>query len=455
LRSAEANVKNLFDLQSTLADHTGDHQRRGVSRRELLAGASFLGAMTAMPAAAARAEITSQAVYATVGPYGGKTLPAGVRVRLVPNVNGLTVNMLEAGTPGRPLVLLLHGFPNLGYSWRKVMPALAAAGYYAVSPDLRGYGRTTGWDNSFDADFIQFLSLNQVRDQIALVHALGYRTAAMVVGHDTGAGIAVNSALIRPDIFLRLTFLGGQGGPPPSSFPFDIANGAPLPHPDYTNAELDAAYAQLNPPRRAYGNYWASKQADDDMKHLPAGMTMSSFFRAFYYMKSHDFPGNQNLKPLHAVHTAREAAEQDAIIPEYYVMRRDRSMPTTMAAYMPSKEYIDNCKWFTPAECDVYGQEYTLSGWTGALHNYRRAFFPGSSLEMMTFAGRTVDVPTQIISGKQDWGANRGVGGPEKAGQRGFTKFKGVHMVDGGGHWVHEEQPEIVSRLLTGFLDAS
>src|SRR4249919_1431655 len=182
----------------------------GLSRREFLANASAIGGV-AIASAAAPAQITTIAPFEKLPPYGNQTLPAGVRVRLVPNVNGLTVNMLEAGTPGRPLVLLLHGFPNLGYSWRKVMPALAAAGYYAVAPDLRGYGRTTGWDNSFDADFIQFLSLNQVRDQIALVHALGYYTVAMVVGHDTGAGIAVNSAVIRPDIFLRLTFLGGQG----------------------------------------------------------------------------------------------------------------------------------------------------------------------------------------------------------------------------------------------------
>ena len=76
---------------------------------------------------------------------------------------------------------------------------------------------------------------------------------------------------------------------------------------------------------------------------------------------------------------------------------------------------------------------------------------------MMTFAGRTVDVPTQIISARQDWGANRGVGGPEKAGQRGFTKFKGVHMVDGGGRPGRREQPEteIVSQLLTSFLHAT
>jgi pimeloyl-ACP methyl ester carboxylesterase len=262
-------METASDLKAALLDLADDSQKRDLSRRGLLA--SFLGATALASAPPMQAEITSQAVYAKAGPYGGNTLPAGVRVRSVPNVNGLTVNMIEAGTPGRPLVLLLHGFPNLGYSWRKVMPALAAAGYYAVSPDLRGYGRTTGWDNSFDADFIQFLPLNQVRDQIALVHALGYHTVAMVVGHDTGAGIAVNSALIRPDIFLRLTFLGGQGGPPPSSFPFNIANGTPMPHPDYTNAELDAAYAQLNPPRQQAGRlrHEASAAGHDHEQFFP------------------------------------------------------------------------------------------------------------------------------------------------------------------------------------------
>jgi pimeloyl-ACP methyl ester carboxylesterase len=57
---------------------------------------------------------------------------------------------------GRPLMLILHGFPNLAYSWRKVMPALATAGYYAVAPDCRGFGRTTGWDNSWDAHPFHF-----------------------------------------------------------------------------------------------------------------------------------------------------------------------------------------------------------------------------------------------------------------------------------------------------------
>ena len=129
----------------------------------------------------------------------------------MPNVNGLTVNMLEAGTQGRPLVLLLHGFPNLGYSWRKVMPAFADAGYYVIAPDCRGFGRTVGWDKSWDADPTPFLTLNMVRDQIALVYALGYRKAELIVGHDQGQLIATYAAIVRPDMFLRLTTVSSAG----------------------------------------------------------------------------------------------------------------------------------------------------------------------------------------------------------------------------------------------------
>ena len=98
-------------------------------------------------------------------------LPAGVRSRFVPDINGLRVHILEAGDAGRPCVLLLHGFPELAYSWRKVMPALAEAGYHAVAPDLRGYGRTTGWHADYDseADLRPFRLLNTVRDQLGLV----------------------------------------------------------------------------------------------------------------------------------------------------------------------------------------------------------------------------------------------------------------------------------------------
>src|SRR5215475_13933034 len=221
-----------------MSDHqTNNTNALGLSRRTLLAGASGIGTLAFAAATPARAAIVNTD-FRNLPPYGNGTLPAGVRARLVPNVNGLTVNILEAGleTPARPLVLLLHGFPNLAFSWRKVMPALAAAGYYAVAPDCRGFGRTAGWDNSWDADPAPFLALNMLRDQIALVSALGYRNTAMMVGHDQSSLIA-----------------GGFGGPP--SFPFNTANGAPAPHPAFTADELDAEYAKLDPPRKGYQDY--------------------------------------------------------------------------------------------------------------------------------------------------------------------------------------------------------
>src|ERR1700728_2426499 len=91
---------------------------------------------------------------ADLPPYGNGTLPAGIRSRSIANVNGLTVHVLEAGyqTADRPAVLLLHGFPELAYSWRKVMLPLAYTGYHVIAPDQRGYGRTTGGDARYAAD---------------------------------------------------------------------------------------------------------------------------------------------------------------------------------------------------------------------------------------------------------------------------------------------------------------
>src|ERR1700687_6068484 len=102
------------------------------SRRTFLAGAAAAG--------------LGRWAAAQTAPKGKATIPAGIRSRQIANVNGMTVHILEAGyeTPGRPAVLLLHGFPELAYSWRKVMPSLAAAGYHVIAPDQRGYGRTIG-----------------------------------------------------------------------------------------------------------------------------------------------------------------------------------------------------------------------------------------------------------------------------------------------------------------------
>jgi len=99
-------------------------------------------------------------------------LPPGIRSRFVPQVNGLTMHLLEAGfeTQHRPCVLLLHGFPELAYSWRKVMLPLATAGFHIIAPDQRGYGRTTGWDSTYDGDLEAFRVLN-TREANANMHA--------------------------------------------------------------------------------------------------------------------------------------------------------------------------------------------------------------------------------------------------------------------------------------------
>src|SRR6185295_16913847 len=118
-------------------------------------------------------------------------LPPGIRPRYVDDINGLRMHVLEAGyeSRGRPCILLLHGFPELAWSWRKVMPALAAAGYHVIAPDQRGYGRTTGWDADYDGDLNSFRLLNMVRDTLGLVSAFGTRAVDAVVGHDAGSSV--------------------------------------------------------------------------------------------------------------------------------------------------------------------------------------------------------------------------------------------------------------------------
>ena len=125
-------------------------------------------------------------------------LPDGIGSVRVQTESGLDQHYLHAGDPGRPLLLLLHGFPEIAFSWRRVMGPLAEAGYHVVAPDQRGYGRTTGWEGDFDGDLSAYAVPNLVRDQVAFVRAIG-RPVHAVIGHDYGSPVACWSALIRPE----------------------------------------------------------------------------------------------------------------------------------------------------------------------------------------------------------------------------------------------------------------
>jgi pimeloyl-ACP methyl ester carboxylesterase len=429
--------------ENARVDTISNQSRRAFLARGAAAGLGGLAIAPGMPASAAIVRTD----FSKLPAYGNGTLPGGIRSRQIANVNGMTVHILEAGyeTPGRPAVLLLHGFPELAYSWRQVMPSLAAAGYHVIAPDQRGYGRTVGWDDSYDADPDPFRILNMTRDAIGLIYALGYRSVAMVVGHDAGAPIASWSALIRPDIFRSITIMSSpfEGAP---SLPFDTANGGPLPRPAPTDDELDAELAKLNPPRKYYQNYQRTRGANEDMLHAPQGL--HAFFRAYYFCKSADYQRNHP-HPLKA-----RTAEEMAQIPTYYVMEKDKGMAATVAPFMPSADYIANCKWMTEAAIDVYATEWGRSGFTGALQGYRvrRGSDPKSIAEMLTFSGRTIDVPSQYIAGTSDWNVYQTPGAVDKMRMSACTRMLGFHLLDGAGHWVQQEQPEAVGTLLIQFL---
>ena len=374
--------------------------------------------------------------------YDDAGLAAGIRSRFFDNGNGLVMHVLEAGHehPGRPCVLLLHGFPELAYSWRKVMAPLAAAGFHVVAPDQRGYGRTTGWDGRYDGDLGTFRMLNLVRDTVGLVAALGHREVAAVVGHDFGSPVAAWCALVRPDIFRAAAMMSAPfAGPPP----------LPPAEPE-GDAEADArpdihqALAALDPPRKHYQWYYSTRRADDDMRRCPEGI--HAFLRAYYHDKSADQEANRPY-PL-AAWSAGELAK----LPTYYIMELDRTMPETVAPAMPSEAAVAACRWLPERELAVYSAEFGRTGFQGGLQWYRCMTGGGWLSEMQTFAGRTIDVPSMFVAGRSDWGIYQKPGDFEAMQARACTRMTGCHIVDGAGHWVQQERPDAVAELLLAFL---
>jgi pimeloyl-ACP methyl ester carboxylesterase len=366
-------------------------------------------------------------------------LPAGVRSRFIPGVNGLTVHVLEAGQHGRPCLLLLHGFPELAYSWRAIIPVLADAGYYVVAPDLRGYGRTTGWDADYDADLSPWRPTNLARDAVGLVYALGYRSVAAVIGHDFGSPVAAWSTVIRPDIFRSVALMSAPfGGPPP--VPFDTV-GKSLP----TRAEnINVALARLAQPRKHYHNYYARREANAEMMSAPQGL--HDFLRAYYHYKSGDWVQN---KP-HPI--AGWTAEALAEIPTYYIMDIDRTMPETVAPEMPSAAEVAANTWLPDKALAVYTEEYGRNGFQGGLQWYRVTTSGRYISEMELFADRTIDVPSMFVSGNRDWGVFQTPGAFERMQKTACTRMMICELIDGAGHWPQQENPVRTSDLLLRFL---
>lgn len=371
-------------------------------------------------------------------PLDPSLLPDGVRSRFVENINGLRMHLLEAGwegADGKPCLLLLHGFPELAYSWRKVMPALAAAGYHVLAPDQRGYGRTTGWDAEYDGPLTPFRPLNLLRDILGLLASQGRRHVEAVIGHDFGSPIAATCALVRPDVFRALTMMSSPfPGPPKTPFEAPAAKG-----------DIHADLAALPRPRKHYQWYYSTRPANTDMTACPQGL--HAFLRAYYHHKSADWAQN---KPVRLDGWNAEALAQ---MPTYYIMDLNETMAQTVAKEMPSDAEIAANRWLPEREMAVYAGEYGRTGFQGGLQWYRCNTTGAFLSEQEVFSGKTIDVPSTFIAGAQDWGIYQFPGAIEAmASDAVCPDWRGTHLIDGAGHWVQQEQPEAVADKLLGFL---
>ena len=411
------------------------------SRRQFLSALSILG-----PAAMISGKTYSQetGVGVELTPYPASWLPSGIRSRFVNNVNGLRIHVLEAGyeTSGRPALLLLHGFPELAYSWRRIMQPLAEAGYHVIAPDVRGYGRTTGWSAHYDTNLFPFRTLNKVRDALGLVAAFGYESVEAVIGHDAGSPLAGWCALTRPDIFRSVVLMSAPFGGT-STLPFNTKDNPPQ-SANNPGSSIYDDLANLPRPRKHYQRYYRTREANENMWHAKQGL--QNFIRGYYHFKSADWEGN---KPFRL--TAR-TAEQWALMPNYYIMNLDEGMAETVMDTMPSEEAVAANRWLPDSALQVYAEEYGRTSFQGGLNGYRMGGTDFGRAEIEIYAGKTIDQPSMFISGASDWGTYQSPGSFERMQERACTDMRGVHLVEGAGHWVQQEQPEAVVRLIGEFL---
>ena len=174
---------------------------------------------------------------------------------------------------------------------------------------------------------------------------------------------------------------------------------------------------------------------------------LHDFLRAYYHHKSADWVDNRPFR-LEAWR-----ADQLALMPTYYIMDRDDTMPQAVGREMPGPVEIAGNRWLPDHELAVYVEEYNRNGFQGGLNWYRRSTTGYDTAELQIFSGRTIDQPSCFISGSSDWGVYQRPGAAERMNGTVCTDMRGFHLIDGAGHWVQQEQPEATLALLLEFLN--
>ena len=255
---------------------------------------------------------------------------------------GLNVHYLEASKNNynvseKPTALLLHGFPELSFSWRKIIPVLAKEGFRVIAPDMRGYGLTTGGNKHYSEDISEYRLLSLATDILSLLSALKIKKIDLLVGHDAGSSVAGLSALIRPDIFKSVAMMSA----PYTGAPKIESN---LLYEDPIHKDLE----NLNPPRKHYQWYYSTPEANADM-HLDK-RSLHKFLRAYYHMKSADWKENNPYE------LGKWTAQNLAKMPEYYIMKLDHTMVEAVMSEFPKNNSYEN--WLNDIELEVYTNSF-------------------------------------------------------------------------------------------------
>ncbi|KAJ4000665.1 alpha/beta-hydrolase [Lentinula boryana] len=383
-------------------------------------------------------------------------LPPSITSKTI-RVKDLDVHFLQAlpsshsssPTTQQPLIILLHGFPELAYSWRKVMVSLSEGGYNVVAPDQRGYGRTTMLNSSgvpiesigFNDDLTPFRIFNLVTDIVLLVEAMNYRSVAAVVGHDFGSLIAGYCALIRPDLFRSVVMMSA---PFPGAPPFQTSSEKK--QSSLAWPTVMKQLAELDTPRKHYTTYFSSADANADMLQSPQGLR--KFLSDYFYAKSADWPKNAP-HPLPAA-----SASHLTTLPHYYIMLLEQTMP--MAVRNAANEGTRPLQeWLSDEDLSFYTSEFSRTGFQGGLNWYRCMTDTKWSMDLQIFTGKRVTVPAMFLAGSKDWGVYQSPGALERMKEYVCQSMdeEDVVLLPNVGHWVQQEQSEAVVSRLLGFLE--
>jgi pimeloyl-ACP methyl ester carboxylesterase len=375
-----------------LRDNQGSSAMRDatLSRRDMLwaAGALTVGAAFAEPS-----------IAAAPAPNGASAQPTSWLDPAMPEVthrmietNGIRLHVAEQGEG--PLVILCHGFPECWYSWRHQLGALAKAGFHAMAPDLRGYGRS---DRPVEVE--KYTILDDIGDVVGLVDALGVEQA-VIAGHDVGAPIAWQAALMRPDRFRAVIALSapfrprgfGDSGPPTTLMP----------------RTENAVFYQL---------FLRTPEAEAAL-----GRDLRRAFRSQFYSLSGDRPPSVG------------GGFAGGMVPRNGFGLTD---PPSLPA------------WITESDIDVYVAEFTRSGFHGPLAWWRNV---DRSWELLApFVGMKVTIPALYMAGDRDFVA--AVFSQFLTKQSAMVpKLRSAIVLPGCGHWTEQERASEVSAAMIDFL---